>query len=59
MNFWIHFWTVFFFASIAVFAALVVIIAIGGFSDIKSLIKNLLTAHQAKDVDEENKRIKI
>ncbi|MEJ2704509.1 MAG: hypothetical protein P8Z79_18905 [Sedimentisphaerales bacterium] len=42
MNFWINLWTVFFFASLALFAALAVIVTIGGFFDIRSLFKGLL-----------------
>lgn len=41
MNFWIDFWTVFFFASLAVFAVLAVVVSIGGFFNIRSLFKDL------------------
>ena len=41
MNFWIDFWTVFFFASLAVFAGLAVVVSIGGFFNIRSLFKDL------------------
>ena len=41
MNFWIDFWTIFFFASLAVFAGLAVVVSIGGFFNIRSLFKSL------------------
>jgi len=41
MNFWINFWSVFFFASLAIFAVLAVVVTIGGFYNIRSLFKSL------------------
>ena len=41
MNFWINFWTIFFFVSLAIFAALAVVVSIGGFFNIRSLFKSL------------------
>ena len=41
MNFWIVFWTVVFFASLAIFATLSVVVVVGGFFNIKSLLKGL------------------
>ncbi len=41
MNFWINLWTVFFFASLAIFAGLAVVVTIGGFFNIRSLLKSL------------------
>jgi hypothetical protein len=41
MNFWIDFWTVFFFASLAVFAGVAIVVSIGGFFDVRSLFKSL------------------
>ena len=41
MNFWINFWSVFFFVSLAVFACLAVVVTIGGFYNIRSLFKSL------------------
>jgi hypothetical protein len=41
MNFWTSFWTIFFFASLVLFAAVAVVVAIGGFLDIGSLFKSL------------------
>jgi hypothetical protein len=41
MNFWINFWSFFFFASLAIFACLAVVVTIGGFYNIRSLFKSL------------------
>ncbi len=41
MKFWIDFWTIFFYASLAVFAVLAVVVSIGGFFNIRSLFKSL------------------
>ncbi len=41
MNFWINFWSVFFFVSLVVFACLAVVVTIGGFYNIRSLFKSL------------------
>jgi len=41
MNFWISFWSIFFFASLAIFAGLAVVVTIGGFFNIRSLFKSL------------------
>ncbi len=41
MNFWISFWSFFFFASLAIFAVLAVVVTIGGFYNIRSLFKSL------------------
>jgi len=41
MNFWFLFWAIFFFASLAVFAGLAVVVTIGGFFNIRSLFKKL------------------
>ena len=41
MSFWITFWTIFFFASLAIFAGLAVVVTIGGFFNIRSLLKSL------------------
>jgi H+/Cl- antiporter ClcA len=43
MNFWIHLWTIVFFASLAIFAGLAVIVTVGGFFNIRSLLKSLAT----------------
>ena len=44
MQFWIDFWSWFFFVSLALFAALALIVSVGGFFDVLSLFKKL-TAH--------------
>ncbi len=41
MKFWIDFWTIFFYASLAIFAVLAVVVSIGGFFNIRSLFKSL------------------
>ena len=41
MSFWIDFWTIFFMASLALFAIVAVVVSIGGFLDIRSLFKGL------------------
>ena len=41
MNFWISLWEIFFFASLAAFAVLAVVVSIGGFFNIRSLFKSL------------------
>lgn len=41
MDFWIDLWTVFFFASLAIFAGLAIVVSIGGFFNIRTLFKTL------------------
>ena len=41
MGFWMDFWTVFFFGSLVLFAGLAVVVTIGGFFNIRSLLKSL------------------
>ncbi len=41
MNFWINFWTIFFIASLVLFAGLAVVVSIGGFFNMLSLFKTL------------------
>jgi len=41
MNFWINFWTIFFIASLALFAGMAIVVSIGGFFNIRSLFKSL------------------
>lgn len=48
MDFWISLWKIFFFASLAVFAGLAVVVSIGGFFNIRSLFKSL-TERSDKD----------
>lgn len=51
MQFWIDFWTFFFFASLAVFATLAVVVSIGGFFNIRTLFRGLRdrTDHRPDD----------
>lgn len=46
MNFWVNFWSFFFFLSIAIFAVLAVVVTIGGFFNIRSLFKSLTVEHK-------------
>ncbi len=41
MNFWINFWTIFFIASLALFAGMAIVVSIGGFFNIRSLFNSL------------------
>jgi len=49
MNFWINFWSIFFFASLAIFAGLAVVVTIGGFFNIRSLFKSLTSRAEQDD----------
>ena len=49
MEFWIKFWTVFFFASLLVFAGLAIVISILGFFDARSLFKNISANNKTDD----------
>ncbi|MBA7609696.1 hypothetical protein ES703_16887 [subsurface metagenome] len=55
MNFWINFWSIFFFASLAIFAVLAVVVTIGGFFNIRSLFKSL--TDRADNYDEQTRKI--
>jgi hypothetical protein len=41
MTFWINFWTIFFAASLILFAGVAIVVTIGGFFNIRSLFKSL------------------
>ena len=41
MTFWIDFWTIFFAASLILFAGVAIAVTIGGFFNIRSLFKSL------------------
>jgi len=43
MNFWINFWTIFFIASLVLFAGLAVVVSVGGFFNILSLFMTFTT----------------
>ena len=49
MNFWIDFWTIFFYVSLAIFACLAVVVSIGGFFNIRSLFKSLSNRGEQDD----------
>jgi hypothetical protein len=53
MNFWIDFWSWFFFLSIAIFAVLAVVVSIGGFFNMLSLFKTLT---MQRDQEQESTR---
>jgi len=42
MEFWINFWTWFFIVSIIIFCGLSVVVAIGGYFNIRSMFKDML-----------------
>lgn len=39
MDFWVTFWSVFFFASVALFTLLAVVVSIAGFFNIRAMFK--------------------
>jgi len=55
MNFWINFWTIVFFASLAIFAGLAVVVTIGGFFNIQALFKSL-TARAGQQEESSSKK---
>ena len=56
MQFWINFWSIFFFASLVIFAALAVTVTIGGFFNICSLLKNLKKAHEQSQKKQDSQK---
>ena len=54
MDFWIKFWTFFFFLSLSIFACLAVVVTIGGFFNIRSLFKSLTAQHEQESAGEKN-----
>ena len=55
MIFWVSFWMIFFFVSLAVFASLAVVVSIGGFFNIRSLFKSLTNQDRQQESNEEPK----
>ena len=51
MNFWISFWSFFFFLSLSIFAMLAVVVTIGGFFNIQSLFRSLTSEHEKDSSD--------
>jgi len=58
MNYWISFWTIFFFVSLIIFTVLSLVISIGSFFNVLSLFKILTTQSDQKNESfpEENER---
>jgi hypothetical protein len=52
MRFWIDFWAVFFFASLVLFTGIAVVVAIGGFFNIRTLFKGLRSRSNPQSSDE-------
>ncbi len=49
VDFWIKFWSVFFFLSLGVFFVLAVVVTVGGFFNILSLFATLVKEHSRPD----------
>jgi uncharacterized protein YpmS len=49
MNFWIQFWSWFFFISLALFIILAVVVLVGGFLNIRALFKSLSKQADAQE----------
>ena len=45
MEFWITFWAVLLVAALTIFAALAVVVTIGGFFDVKALLRSIDRKH--------------
>lgn len=49
MSFWEIFWQVVLLVSLVSFAGLAVVVAIGGFGDIRSMLRSIDTRHETRD----------
>lgn len=49
MSFWEIFWQVVLLVSLVAFAGLAVVVAIGGFGDIRSMLRNIDARHETTD----------
>jgi hypothetical protein len=49
MNFWIQFWSWFFFISLALFVILAVVVLVGGFLNIRALFRSLSKQADARE----------
>jgi len=49
MSFWEVFWQVVLLVSLVAFAGLVVVVAIGGFGDIRSMLRSIDKRHETAD----------
>lgn len=56
MSFWEIFWQVVLLVSVVAFAGLVVVVAIGGFGDIRSMLRSIDTRHETADSESDSKR---
>ncbi len=56
MDFWIKFWSVFFFVSLAAFTALAVSVTIGGFFNIRSMFRQLSSQHEQQAENPESQQ---
>lgn len=56
MLFWKLFWSIFLFLSIAAFVVLLIVVAIGGFFNILTLLRTLAAEHQQANSQAEDKR---
>lgn len=41
MGFWLHFWTVVFVLALVLFTGLAVVVSLGGYADIRSMLRRL------------------
>ena len=49
MEFWITFWGIVLAGGMLVFAAVATVVAIGGFSDVKALLRSIDSQHREQD----------
>ncbi len=54
MSFWEIFWQVVLLVSVVAFAGLAVVVAIGGFGDIRSMLRSIDTRHETTDSDSDS-----
>jgi len=55
MNFWINFWSFFFYTSLVLFGGLAIVVSIGGFFNIRSMFKSMAEQGASEeDVTENN-----
>lgn len=53
-DFWPMFWTVVFVASLVIFAGVTIVVAVGGYRDLRAMFRNLDEQHAGRaDADEE------
>ncbi|MCK5269407.1 MAG: hypothetical protein KAJ46_01430 [Sedimentisphaerales bacterium] len=56
MDFWVTFWSVFFFVSLVVFAGLAVSVTIGGYFNIRSMFRQLSSQHAQQAENPESRQ---